>query len=456
MYDIVILGAGPGGYEAALRAAHLGFKVALIEREAVGGTCLNCGCIPTKTLLKSAHVMHSVQHAAEFGIALSAAPSIDFGKVMARSQEVVQTLRKGIHFLLQKQGVTQIAGTGKLVSPTAVQVQATDGSTQLVEAQRIIIATGARPRSIPAFPIDEKTVISSRQALNISELPSTMVVIGSGAIGCEMAYFYAAMGVQVTLVEALPNIAPLCDVEVSRQLDRSLRKAGINTITAAQVQRISPEGAGCSVYVASKKGDLVLPADLVLSAVGIQANIDGIGLEEIGIITERGKIKVDSNYCTNIAGVLAIGDVIETPALAHVATAEGVLCVERIAGLPAPDINYNAIPSCIYTTPEVAWVGLTEEAAAQKGTAIKVAKASYLASGKANSSGARDGFVKLIFAADTLQLLGAHCIGEHVTELLGELTLALTLRTTASQIAQTIHAHPTMYEAIREAAASVA
>ncbi|GHT67790.1 dihydrolipoyl dehydrogenase [Bacteroidia bacterium] len=451
IYDIAIIGAGPGGYEAAVRASQLGLSVAIIEKEALGGTCLNRGCIPTKTLLKSANVLRTLQDANSFGIAV-APPQVDLAKVMARSREVVATLRNGIDFLLKKHNVTQIFGTGALVSPTSLRVQKADGITESIEAKHIIIATGARPRSIPAFPIDEERIISSNKALNLNELPASMLIIGSGAIGCEMAYFYACMGVAVTLVEALPNIAPYCDAEVSRQLDRSLRKMGIATLTSAQVLKVERCGTGCRTHLTSKKGEEIITTDLVLSAVGVQANVENIGLEAIGVTVEKGKIKVDGNYCTNVPSVFAVGDVIATPALAHVATAEALRCVERIAGLASSDICYDAVPACIYTSPEVGWAGLTETETTQRGISVAIGKSSYLSSGKANADGARDGFVKLIFDAATLQLLGAHCIGEHVTEMLGELTLAITSHTTAPQLAEHIHAHPTMYEAVGNAA----
>jgi dihydrolipoamide dehydrogenase len=411
-------------------------------------------------VLRSAEVIRTVRAAAEFGVSVAAAPQVDFAAVVARSREVVRTMRGGIEFLLKKHNITMIAGLGKLTpseSPAhhTLAVQKPDGTAETVAAQRVIIATGARPRSIAAFPTDEERIISSSKALIINELPTSMLVVGSGAIGCEMAFFYASMGTKITLVESLPNIAPLCDVEVSRQLDRSLRKMGIATLPSAQVHRIESNGAGCRTFITTKKGDETIDTDLVLSAAGVQPNVENIGLETIGIVTEKGKIKVDKNYCTNVGGIFAVGDVIATPALAHVATAEGVLCVERIAARSVPDINYDAVPSCIYTAPEIAWVGLTEEQAAARGIAVKTGKASFIASGKANATGARDGFVKLIADATTLQIVGAHCIGEHVTEILGELTAAVGERKTAAEVAHTIHAHPTMYEAVGEAAKEI-
>jgi dihydrolipoamide dehydrogenase len=451
MYNIAILGAGPAGYEAAIRAAQLGLSSVLIEKEALGGTCLNKGCIPTKTLLKSAAVMHTIQEASGFGIATDA-PQVNFAQIMKRRGEVVQTLRSGIDFLLKKHNIPQIYGTGTLLSPTAIRVQKNDSTSETIEAQHIIIATGARPRSIAGFPIDEERIISSTRALTLSEQPRSMLIIGSGAVGCEMAYFYASIGTEVFLIETLPNIAPACDADVSRQLDRSLRKIGIATHTSAQVLQVERYGEVCRTRLLTKKGEETIETALVLVAAGVQANIENIGLECIGVDIENGKIKVDKDYRTNISSIFAVGDVIATPALAHVATAEARLCVERIAGLDVPDIYYDAIPSCIYICPEAGCVGLTEQAAAQRGISVKIGKSSFIASGKANADGARDGFVKLIFDANTMQLIGAHCVGSHVTEMLGELTMAVQMRLTAEQLSHIIHAHPTMYEAICEAA----
>lgn len=445
-YDILVVGSGPGGYVAAIRAAQLGKRVGLVERAEAGGVCLNWGCIPTKALLKSAQIYAHCKAAEQYGVEIAGEirPALD--KMVARSRGVAETMNKGVLFLLKKNNIDLITGFGRLTAPGHVDVDGTD-----YEADHIVLATGARPREMPFMPVDGKRVITSREALTLNELPETMIVVGSGAIGSEFACFYATLGVKVTVVEYLPRMMPLEDEEVSKTMERAFRKLRATVLTSTTVKGVKIAGDRCEVEIEGKKGPETLTADVVLSAVGVQANIEGIGLEELGIAVERGKVAVDEYYRTNVAGVYAIGDIVKGPALAHAASAEAVCCVEAICGLNPAPVDYAAVPSCIFTTPEVASVGLTEAQAAEKGIAVRIGRFPFTASGKATAAGERDGFVKLIFDEQE-KLLGAHLVGEGVTEMLGEPTLARKLGATAQAIAGTVHAHPTMNEGIMEAA----
>lgn len=446
-YDIIIIGSGPGGYVAAIRAAQLGRKVALVERAEPGGVCLNWGCIPTKALLKSAQVYSCCKAAAGYGIELAGEVRPDLGKIVARSRSVAETMSKGVQFLLKKNGIDLIAGFGRLAAPGSVEV---DGARY--EADHIILATGARPREMPFIPIDGRHVITSKQALTLTRLPETMIVIGSGAIGSEFAGFYAALGTKVTLVEYLPQLMPLEDEEVSKYMERSFRKLRATVLTSTAVKAVRAHAEGnCEVEIEGKKGPETLTAEVVLAAVGIKSNIEGIGLEELGIEVERDKIRVDDRYRTNVPGIYAIGDIVPGPALAHVASAEAICCVEAICGLDPQPVDYATIPSCVYTTPEVASVGMTEQQARQRGIDCRVGRFPFTASGKATAAGDRDGFVKLIFDAEE-RLIGAHLVGGSVTEMIAEPTLAKALGATAHRLARTAHAHPTLNEGLMEAA----
>ncbi len=452
-FDLIVIGSGPGGYVAAIRASQLGMKVAVVERENLGGICLNWGCIPTKALLKSAQVYEYAKHAEAYGIKVENV-SPDFEQIVARSRNVADTMSKGIQFLFKKHNIEVICGFGRLAAANSVEVEAADGTKTTYTAKHIVLATGARSRQLPNLPQDGKRIIGYRQALTLPKLPASMVVVGSGAIGSEFAYFYATMGTKVTLVEYLPNIVPLEDEEVSRTLERAFRKVGITVKTQAAVQSVDTSGELCQVSIESKKGTETVEAEVVLSAVGIAPNVEGIGLEELGIAMERGRVKVDEHYRTNVAGVYAIGDIIATPALAHVASAEAIACVEAIAGLNPAPINYANIPGCTYTTPEVSSVGMSEKAAAEAGRQVKVGKFSFMASGKATAAGQRDGFVKLVLDAETDELLGAHCIGGNVTEMVAGLVVARNLKVKGLDLIHSVHPHPTMSEAIMEAAAA--
>jgi len=453
-YDLLVIGSGPGGYVAAIRASQLGMKTAIVEREHLGGICLNWGCIPTKSLLKSAQVYRYFTHAAEYGVALEGTARPDYAAIVARSRGVAEGMSKGVQYLLKKNKIDVIWGSGKLAGQGTVTVVDAEGKTASVTASNIILATGARSRELPNLPIDGTKVIGYRQALALPQQPKTMLVVGSGAIGSELAFFYRSIGTQVTLVEFMPQIVPLEDEEVSKHLERSFKKAGMKVMVGSTVESVDTSGEGCVVTIKTAKGVETQQVDIVLSAVGVTPNMENIGLEELGVETEKGRVKVDAHYRTNIEGVYAIGDIIATPALAHVASAEGIACVEHIAGLNPEPINYKNIPGCTYTTPEVASVGMTENAAKEAGYTIKTGKFPFTASGKASAAGAKDGFVKLIFDEEYGELIGAHLIGENVTEMLSGLVVARNMEVTAHELIKSIHPHPTMSEAIMEAAAA--
>jgi len=452
-YDLIVLGSGPGGYVAAIRASQLGLKTAIVEKESLGGICLNWGCIPTKALLKSANVFEYINHAKDYGITVGA-PKADFPAIISRSRDVAKGMSNGVQFLMKKNKIDVIMGTGVVKPGKKIEVTGADGKKQTVEGKNIIIATGARSRELPALKQDGKKIIGYRDAMVLPEQPKSMVVVGSGAIGSEFAYFYNALGTKVTLVEFLPNVVPVEDEDVSKALEKSFKKQGIDVMLGSEVTKVDTAGKGCKVTVKTPKGEQMIECDIVLSAVGIAANIEGIGLEEVGIVTDKGKIKVDGYYATNIPGYYAIGDATPGQALAHVASAEGIICVEKIAGQNPHTLDYNNIPGCTYCSPEVASVGYTEKQCKEKGMEIKVGKFPFTASGKASAAGAKDGFVKLIFDAKYGELLGAHMIGMNVTEMIAECVSIRKLETTGHEIIKTVHPHPTMSEAIMEAAAA--
>ncbi|OUJ72485.1 dihydrolipoyl dehydrogenase [Hymenobacter crusticola] len=452
-YDLVVIGSGPGGYVAAIRASQLGLKVGVIERESLGGICLNWGCIPTKALLKSAQVFEYMNHAADYGLKVEGA-SYDFGAVIKRSRGVADGMSKGINFLFKKNKIETVSGVGKLLAPGKVEVTKADGSKETVEAKHIILATGARSRELPAMPIDDKKIIGYRKAMTLEQMPKRLVVVGSGAIGVEFAYFYRSMGSEVTVVEFLPRITPVEDEEVSKQMEKSFTKMGIKVMTSAEVTKVDTSGPGCKVTVKTAQGDQQIECDVVLSAAGVVTNIENIGLEELGIKTERGRVIVDDFYRTNVPGIYAIGDIIPGPALAHVASAEGIICVEAITGHHPEPLNYQNIPGCTYASPEIASVGLTEAEAKKQGYDVLVGKFPFSASGKASAGGVKDGFVKVIFDKKYGEWLGAHMIGSNVTEMIAEVVVARKLETTGHEIIKAVHPHPTMSEAIMEAAAA--
>ena len=452
-FDVIVIGSGPGGYVTAIRASQLGLKTAIVEKESLGGVCLNWGCIPTKALLKSAQVFEYIQHAEDFGINVKDADA-DFGSVVKRSRGVADGMSKGIDFLMKKNKIEVIMGTAKVKAGKKVDVEDVDGKTTEYSASNIIIATGARSRELPNLPQDGKKIIGYRKAMTLDKKPSKMVVVGSGAIGVEFAYFYNAMGVDVTVVEYMPNIVPVEDEDVSKQLARSFKKSGIKVMTNSSVESVDTTGKGCVVSVKTKKGEETIECDVVLSAVGITANIENIGLEDVGIVTDKGKILVNDFYQTNMPGYYAIGDVLPTQALAHVASAEGIICVEKIAGHNPEPLDYGNIPGCTYCSPEISSVGYTEKAAKEAGYDVKVGKFPFSASGKASAAGHKDGFVKVVFDAKYGEWLGCHMIGYNVTEMIAEAVVARKLETTGHEILKAVHPHPTMSEAVMEAVAA--
>ena len=453
-FDLLVIGSGPGGYVAAIRAAQLKMKVAVVEKAELGGVCLNWGCIPTKSLLKSAQVFEYLSHASDYGISVTGEVRPDFSAIIARSRSVADGMSKGIQFLFRKNNIVHLNGSGRLLSPDTVEVVHQDGNIKSYSAKNIIIATGARSRELPNLRQDGKKIIGYREAMTLGNQPESMVVVGSGAIGSEFAAFYQSIGTSVTLVEFLPRIVPNEDEEVSKQLERSFKKMKMRVMTGSSVESVDVSGKNCKVVVKTPKGEEVIESDIVFSAVGITPNIEGIGVEKLNVKVEKGKITVDEFYRTNVKGVYAIGDIVHGPALAHVASAEGIICVEKIAGLEVEPLDYGNIPGCTYTNPEIASVGMTEAAAREAGYKIKIGKFPFTASGKASSAGAKDGFVKLIFDSEYGELLGAHMIGANVTEMIAEIVVARKLETTAHEIIKAVHPHPTMSEAIMEAAAA--
>lgn len=452
-YDLIVIGSGPGGYVAAIRASQLGMKVGVVEKAELGGICLNWGCIPTKALLKSANVFEYIKHAKDYGIEVKDVKA-DIGGMVKRSRDVANSMSKGVQFLFKKNKIDQITGFGKLKKGSKVEVTGADGKKTDYEAKHIIVATGGRSRELPNLKIDGKKIIGYREAMILEEQPKRLLVVGSGAIGVEFAYFYQSIGTEVTVVEFLPRIVPVEDEEVSKALDRSFKKTGMKIYTNSEVTKVDTAGKGCVATVKTPEGEIKIETDIVLSAVGISTNLEGIGLEEVGVKTDKGKVIVDDFYKTNIAGVYAIGDIVKGPALAHVASAEGIICVEKIAGHNPQPLNYNNIPGCTYCSPEIASVGYTEEAAKKAGYEIKVGKFPFTASGKAKAGGNADGFVKVIFDAKYGEWLGAHFIGANVTEMIAEVVVARNLETTGHEIIKSVHPHPTMSEAIMEAAAA--
>ena len=451
-YDIIIVGSGPGGYVTAIRASQLGFKTAVVEKESLGGVCLNWGCIPTKALLKSAQVYEYLKHVDQYGLKAESIDK-DFEAVIKRSRGVAEGMSKGVQFLMKKNKIDVIEGFGKVKAGKKIDVTSKDGKLTEYSASHIIIATGARSRELPNLPQDGKKVIGYRQAMTLPSQPKSMIVVGSGAIGVEFASFYNSMGTEVTIVEFQPTIVPVEDKDISKQFERSLKKAGIKIMTNSSVETVDTSGAGVKATVKTKKGEQNLEADILLSAVGIKTNIENIGLEDVGIITDRDKILVNDWYQTNIPGYYAIGDVTPGPALAHVASAEGITCVEKIAGLHSEVIDYGNIPGCTYASPEIASVGLTEEQAKEQGYELKIGKFPFSASGKATAAGTTDGFVKVIFDAKYGEWLGCHMIGAGVTDMIAEAVLGRKLETTGHEVLKTIHPHPTMSEAVMEAVA---
>ncbi|MFH1005380.1 MAG: dihydrolipoyl dehydrogenase [Bacteroidota bacterium] len=451
-YDIIIIGSGPGGYVAAIRASQLGMKTAIVEHAELGGICLNWGCIPTKALLKSAQVFEYLKHASDYGIKVNGS-EIDFATVIKRSRDVANGMSKGVGFLMKKNKIDVIKGFGKVNTEKKVEVKNDAGETTIYNSKNIIIAVGAHARQLPNIPFTEGKIIGYREAMTLPNLPKSMVVVGSGAIGSEFAYFYSAMGTKVTLVEFLPAVVPLEDEDISKQLERSFKRMGMTVMTSSEVISVDTKDI-CKVKIKTPKGEQTVECDIVFSAVGIAANLSNIGLEEVGIATDKGKILTNQYYQTNIPGYYAIGDCVGGQALAHVASAEGIICVEKIAGHNPEPLNYDNIPCCTYTLPEIASVGYTEKQAKEKGFEIKAGKFPFSASGKASAAGHRDGFVKIIFDAKDEKILGAHMIGYNVTEMIAEIVVARKLKTTGNEILRSVHPHPTMSEAIMEATAN--
>ena len=452
-YDVIIVGSGPGGYVTAIRASQLGLKTAVVEKESLGGVCLNWGCIPTKALLKSANVFDYINHAEDYGIKVDGFKA-DFNQVIKRSRSVAEKMSGGVQFLMKKNKIDILMGMGKILPGKKVEVTDEKGKSNTYNSKNIIIATGAKSRELPNLKQDGEMVIGYRKAMVLDKLPKKMVVVGSGAIGVEFAYFYNAMGVDVTVVEFMPTIVPVEDEDVSKQLERTFKKQGMKIMTNSSVEKIEKSGKSCTVTVKTKKVEEQLSCDIVLSAVGIETNIHGIGLEEVGIAVDNGKIIVNDFYETNIPGYYAIGDIVPGPALAHVASAEGITCVEKIAGLNPEAIDYGNIPGCTYCSPEIASVGMTEKAAKEAGYDVKIGKFPFSASGKASAAGHNDGFIKLIFDAKYGELLGGHMIGANVTEMIAEIVAVRKLETTGHELIKTVHPHPTMSEAVMEAAAA--
>jgi dihydrolipoyl dehydrogenase len=452
-YDLIIIGSGPGGYVAAIRASQLGMKVGVVERESLGGICLNWGCIPTKALIKSAQVFEYISHAQDYGILVDSA-SADFGQMISRSRQVADGMSKGINFLFRKNKIDTLTGTGRLTKNKTVEVTDNDGKKQEYTAKNIIVATGARSRELPNIPMDGEKVFGYRKALSLEKMPESMIVVGAGAIGVEFAYFYKTIGVDVTIVEFMPHLVPVEDEEVSKELERNFKKNKIKLLLNSSVEKIDTSGKGVKATVKTPKGEQVIEADVLLSAVGIKSNLEGIGLEELGIKTDKDKIIVDDYYQTNIANIFAIGDIVHGPALAHVASAEGIICIEKIAGENPEPLDYNNIPGCTYCSPEIASVGYTEMAAKEAGYELKIGKFPFTASGKASAAGAKQGFVKMIFDAKYGELLGAHMIGANVTEMIAEIVIARKLETTGHEMIKAVHPHPTMSEAVMEASAA--
>lgn len=453
-YDLIVIGSGPGGYVAAIRASQLGKKTAVVEKAEIGGVCLNWGCIPTKALLKSAQVYGYLQHAESYGIKVEGEVKPDMEAVVARSRGVAATMSKGVQYLFQKNNIDLINGYGRLTSDKNVEVTDAEGKVSTYEAENIILATGSRVRQLPALPIDGKKIIGYRQALVLDKLPETMVVVGSGTIGSEFAFFFASMGVKVTLVEFLPNVVPNEDEEISKQVERTFRKLKATVMTDASVTKVDTTGEKCVCTINGKKGEVTVESDIVLSAVGVQSNIDDIGLESLGIAVERGKVIVDEYYRTNVEGVYAIGDIVHGPSLAHKANHEALICVEKICGMNPETLNYNNIPGCTYITPEIASVGLSEAKAIAAGHEVKIGKFPFTASGKATASGNKDGFIKVVFDANTGEWLGCHMIGDNVTEMVATAVLCRELGSKGEDIVRAIFPHPTMSEGIMEAAAA--
>jgi dihydrolipoamide dehydrogenase len=450
---LIVLGSGPGGYVAAIRASQLGLKTAIVEAEELGGICLNWGCIPTKALLKSAQVFEYISHASDYGIQVSGAEA-DFTGMVKRSRGVADGMSKGVQFLMKKNKIEILSGWGKIQPGKKVEVADKEGKKTVYAADHIIIATGARARELPTLKIDNEKVIGYRKAMTLEKQPKSMVVVGSGAIGVEFAYFYNSIGTKVTIVEFMDRIVPVEDEEVSKALEKIYKKSGITIMTSSEVTKVDTKGAGCKVTVKTAKGEEVLECEVVLSAAGVVSNLENIGLEEVGILVDKGKIQVNDYYQTNMPGYYAIGDVVPGPALAHVASAEGIICVEKIAGHHPEALDYGNIPGCTYCSPEIASVGMTEAKAKAAGYEVRIGKFPFSASGKASAAGAKDGFVKLVFDKKYGELLGAHLIGANVTEMIAEIVAIRKLETTGHEIIKTVHPHPTMSEAIMEAAAA--
>jgi len=453
-FDLIIIGSGPGGYVAAIRASQLKMKVAVVERAELGGICLNWGCIPTKSLLKSAQVFEYLTHASDYGITISGEAKPDFNAIISRSRNVADSMSKGIQFLFKKNNIVHLKGFGRLEGNSTVEVEDQEGNKKAYSAQNIIIASGARSTELPNLKQDGQRIIGYREAMTLKQQPASMVVVGSGAIGSEFASFYQSLGTSVTLVEFLPRIVPNEDEEVSKQLERSFKKMKMKIMTDSSVESVDTSGEKCRVNIKTPKGEEIIETDVVFSAVGVTANIENMGLEKVGVKTDKGKVIVDDFYRTSVPGIFAIGDIVHGPALAHVASAEGIICVEKIAGAETEPLDYNNIPACTYTNPEIASCGLTEAAAIKAGFDIRVGKFPFSASGKASASGSKEGFIKLIFDAKYGELLGAHMIGANVTEMIAEIVVARKLETTAHELIKSVHPHPTMSEAIMEAAAA--